>query len=204
MSRPSHAPTPTTSREVDQRGEQRERAVDQGLPHHDVQVVEMEAQDRDPDREREAAGTRRPRSRRSAIVSWLRSMVAVIPTSATPNPNTTHLICCRSTPVERRNRRMSDTTEAAKIAGKKTAISESSEGSCPTAGDVERVRDRDDSTEPVSDLLTQREVDAEHRYEGHAEPQERAPPWREGRAHRGTAAASGRPRGRSRTTNRSC
>ena len=38
--------------EVDDRCEEREGAVDQGLSHHHVEVVEMEAQDRDPDGKR--------------------------------------------------------------------------------------------------------------------------------------------------------
>ena len=49
--------------EVDQRGEERERAVDQRLADDDVQVVEAEPEDGDPDREREHQERRAPDQR---------------------------------------------------------------------------------------------------------------------------------------------
>ena len=75
----------------------------------------------------------RPPINDDTIESLVEKLVETMPKSATPNAKTTHLICWRSTPEERRNRWTSEKTDAPKNAGNRMAIAGSKLGSRPTA-----------------------------------------------------------------------
>ena len=202
---PSQAPSPTTSAEVDDRGEQRERRVDHRLPHDDVEVVEVEPQHGDPDRDREREEG--DAVRRSTFRIALRGEP---PMTMTTNGATSE---AERDPLDLLPLDAGRPPEPEEQATRSRPRTEPGTGRRSTdrgSGDDRRRRRRRGSryatasSDPVnaagrdvrSSARTARNPTMNHRNE--------PPPRREGADRRGTAAAAGRPAGGSRAPTRGC